>query len=421
MIDLWPLFVLLCALLLTGVVLTLLDWRWGTLALAAALPFEGVLPEVGASGMKALTAVVLFALALHLARDRPLRDELAVQCRTNVSVCLLAIIVLAAISALWATSPAAALLRASTFAGVFVLMQLFALLDRRFVRRALTLLLASAAVSVPVGLTFAGFGGVGDESRFTSGGLNANDYGGLLVVALLASGWRAARGGILGVALAVVVLAGILASGSRTAFVALALAPIVALVLAPAPRRGGTLARVAVAYAVVAGVAGGLYALDPSRAEAWQSRAMTLANYRDEQTWVGRLEIWRGGVEMVRAHPLRGTGAGNFPIDALRQPGMPQNAAAGRPGPVAHNMFLGITAELGVAGLVLFAWMLMAGLRRARHIARHDPLGVGLLAGLAAFALLGMALSWEYAKAGYLLLGCTLALNPARHLSREPT
>jgi O-antigen ligase len=114
---------------------------------------------------------------------------------------------------------------------------------------------------------------------------------------------------------------------------------------------------------------------------------------------------------MLYDHPLRGTGAGNFAIVAPRYVNMPERAADGRPGPVAHNVFLGLAAELGAPGALLFAIVLYGGFRRARRAAPADPLGASLLLGLIAYLLIGMTLSWEYCKVGYVLLGSVLALD----------
>jgi putative inorganic carbon (HCO3(-)) transporter len=412
MSDYWPLFALLGALLAVATALTIRDWRWGAVLVAAALPFEGLLPRAGASGMKALTGLVVLALAIHLLSRRELLARALAQLRTDVSLALLGVVALAAASGLWAGSADAALGRTLTLGGVFLLLHVFALLDPPFLRRAWTALLASAAASVPLGLLLAQEHAFADEGRFTSGGLNPNDYAGLLLIAVLVgagvAGSRALR-----VLCVLVALAGVLWSASRTAFVVLALAPLLYLAVAPPPARRPALARVALAWAAICLVAAGAWAFDRTRVEAAHARAISLTDYRNESTWAGRLQIWRGGAEMVRQQPLLGVGAGNFPLRAAGMSGMPRSAAADRPGPVAHNVFLGLAAELGFAGCALFALAVACALVRARRLAARSAIGSALLLGLIAWLLLGLSLSWEYAKIGYVLLGSVLALAAA--------
>lgn len=412
--DYWPLFVLLGALLAAGFVLTLRDWRMGALLIAAALPFEGLLPRVGASGMKALTASVLLGLALHLMRSPALLARLLANLRSDVSLALLALVLWSLLSAAWALSPADALARALTFSGVFLLLHLFALLDAPGLHRAWLVLLASAALTVPVGLIFGGLNAFAEQGRFASGGLNPNDYAGLLAVALFVAmgGLGGARTGLaLRALLGAVVLAGVLLSGSRTALVALALAPLVHLLLVPAAARRPALYRAAALYAAAGIALAGAFGAQNPHGEALRARASTLADYRDADTWTGRLNLWRGGLEMIRERPVLGVGAGNFPLAAASVSGMPRRAEDGR-GQVAHNVFIGITAELGAPGLLLLGAMWVAALRKARAAAALEPAHDALLLGLLACLLMSLSLSWEYAKVAYVLIGAALALAP---------
>lgn len=409
----WPLLVLAALGAVAAFVLVLRDWRIGALLVALALPFEGLLPRVGASGMKVLAAVAFLGLAVHLLHNRALLARLVVQLRSDVSLALLAFIGLAALSATWALSAPAALARALTFVGLFLLLHLFGLLDARFLRHTWLALLASAALTVPIGVLFDGVGAFSEDGRFAAGGLNPNDYAGLLVVVLfVALSLPASR--LLKGLLALAVLAGVFWSGSRTAFVALALAPVLLLLVSPAPARGPAGWRSVLAYGVVAAALLGLYAFDRPQAQAMHARAMTVVDYRDSGTWAGRLEIWRGGLTMFEDAPVLGTGAGNFAIAAPSIPGMPQRTSDGGPGPVAHNVPLGIAAELGLVGLALFAFLLLRAFARARRAAAREALGSGLLLGLIACTLMSLSLSWEYQKIVFLVLGSLLALTPRR-------
>lgn len=407
MSDYWPLLVMLAVLGAVGVVLALRDWRVGAVLIAIALPFEGLLPTAGASGMKALVATVAVSLAMHLMRNAALLTRALANLRSGVSLALLALIAWSTLSLMWALSPQAALARTFTFCGVFVLLHLFALLDERFLRLAWTALLASAAITVPAGLLLDGREAFSEEGRFAAGGLNPNDYAGLLVVILFVAAGalrgRLAPRALLGLA----VLAGVFLSGSRTALVALALAPILHLLLAPRGTRGPALYRAAAAYAAAVAVILGAYAVDPPHSQTLHARALTLVDYRNADTWAGRLDIWSGGTAMIRERPVIGMGAGNFAVAAPTVSGMPRRSDQSGRGPVAHNVFIGMTAELGVVGLALFGWMWLAAIGKARSMATDRDLLLPLIACL----LMSLSLSWEYAKIVYVLMGSVLALG----------
>jgi O-antigen ligase len=109
---------------------------------------------------------------------------------------------------------------------------------------------------------------------------------------------------------------------------------------------------------------------------------------------------------LIRLSPLTGIGAGNFAAASLPL----VSAADAAPQPV-HNMPLLLIAELGPAGGVLWAWLMVLPLGLALHRLRRDQLtlwGLGLTASLIAFGVIdlfdyyawgwaqGRALRWLY-------------------------
>jgi O-antigen ligase len=107
-----------------------------------------------------------------------------------------------------------------------------------------------------------------------------------------------------------------------------------------------------------------------------------------------RLAIWAQGLEMVKQHPLRGVGTGNF---TYVFPEMDSQLIAGRPDLLAyqgmwtnaaHNELLQAWAELGIGGLfMLIALVGVAFYHLLRNLGYADPLGLRLriaLAGLLA-------------------------------------
>jgi O-antigen ligase len=96
-----------------------------------------------------------------------------------------------------------------------------------------------------------------------------------------------------------------------------------------------------------------------------------------------RLEMWKTTPKIIGANPLLGVGAGNYSVAAKRYALLDQNDM---PFDHAHDVPLTIGAELGIPGLVVLAWFVVAlGAMVLRAIeARGDPVRGALLLALAA-------------------------------------
>jgi O-antigen ligase len=96
-----------------------------------------------------------------------------------------------------------------------------------------------------------------------------------------------------------------------------------------------------------------------------------------------RLQMWKTTPKIVAAHPLFGVGAGNYSVAAKRYALLDQNDL---PFDHAHDVPLTIAAELGLPGLAVLAWFIVAlGALVLRAIGlRGDPLRGALLLALAA-------------------------------------
>jgi hypothetical protein len=143
-----------------------------------------------------------------------------------------------------------------------------------------------------------------------------------------------------------------------------------------------------------------------------------------------RVEFTRTGLRMFSTHPVFGVGVGRyyllstkFSSAQLRGVDLRENA---------HNNFLQILAELGIVGLALFLWILVAVRRHvwaALVASRASPILLGAVGGLSAFLLTCLAghplLIPEVAYAFWLALGLTAGLaaesQPAadEHLIRK--
>ena len=100
--------------------------------------------------------------------------------------------------------------------------------------------------------------------------------------------------------------------------------------------------------------------------------------------------VWAEAVRLIREHPILGSGGGAF-----------RTAAVGA-NKVAHNLALGLLAEVGVIGFGLFAAMLVVALLSLRRIEAQLR---GMWAAVFV-AWLGAALlhNWEYRKQTWLMI-----------------
>lgn len=137
-----------------------------------------------------------------------------------------------------------------------------------------------------------------------------------------------------------------------------------------------------------------------------------LESLAEETSWVGRVEIWRRSLRVIRDHPLTGIGFDAlFPVIHARYPTF--LIPAGRDATHAHNLFLQTGLDLGLPGLAAFAWLLLAFWwmmaqvwRRAPSAADGDRAGaLGGPAALAAGLGLGLLAQMTFGLADAIALG----------------
>jgi O-Antigen ligase len=93
---------------------------------------------------------------------------------------------------------------------------------------------------------------------------------------------------------------------------------------------------------------------------------------------------------VIRHHPLIGVGIGNQARVSRRLAGSKRPAANF----VSHTTPLTVTAELGLVGLALYAWLLLGGVRLIAEVHRRDE-ALGLALGAAFLALFVHALFYS--------------------------
>ena len=124
-----------------------------------------------------------------------------------------------------------------------------------------------------------------------------------------------------------------------------------------------------------------------------------------------RPDFWRAAVNDYRAHPVVGSGAATYQRWWLAHRSKPLDIQ------YAHNVYLGMLAELGPVGLVLLLCVLVPPLVAAAR-ARTHPL-VPALAGAYAAYLVHAGFDWDWevpavTVAAIPLGGALLALHPSR-------
>jgi O-antigen ligase len=319
------------------------------------------------------------------------------------SVLLAALVAFAAWSAaslFWAANSFAALHHTASW-GCYIL---FFLVMRRAAKRP-RLLRASLEVFTLVVLAIAAANCLGHwttpNSLIRQNGLGEPVAVSVPIFAALALGLRGRRAALVCGATASVAWLSTLQIAERAPFVGVSVG-LLLLAAASAgaarfrPRSARRAALLAAAFALAAALQ---FAPSPFSKTVHQPLFARLrATSPAEENTRARLLFWGAALEMFRARPLAGVGAGGY--DAAFPEaraafserhadsplvGVNENFLTGR----AHNEYLQILAELGAVGLALFVaacsalvWLAAAALRRAR-----GPLVPGAIASLAAFAV----------------------------------
>ncbi len=207
-----------------------------------------------------------------------------------------------------------------------------------------------------------------------------------------------------------ILLVGILATGSRGALVGAALA--FPLVLAwprwsawSAKRLFGTLLiLVLAAYGVVA-----FWHANPFIADRL-STLLSGAGPNIEE----RAHLRDMALEAFFASPVLGIGFHQFPAYA--------EAVHGWKAQVAHNTYLMVAAELGVIGLMAFAWLFLSVIRDAMRMDQRLALAIGrpILAIVAATLIQGLVANVEHYRSLWIAMGLLAAIpTPPLSMSRD--
>ena len=398
------------------------------LCIFAVATFLDVLPFGGAAVTFAKAAGFLLVAAWFLsqAEGRETRGELFTV-HPLFTYVLVAFVAWVAASMLWAEDPGAAFTAMYRYALNMVLFVIVfaAVRTERAVTWLAIAFLIGALVSAAFGLLSPQEVSADEISRLGGAGNDPNELAALLVTGIVLAAAFVATSNppllrLLAIAVIVFCAAGVLLSFSRTGLVALAVALVGAVVFGGRWRTGAAVLLLILAVGMttyITSVAG-----PEERARVTKLDGGT-----------GREDIWAVGFRMIRDSPTNGIGAGNFPISSvhyLLEPGAIQRAEFIVDTPkVAHNMFIGIWAEIGLVGLTLFLIVIGFSISSAARAAwafqrlgneRMELLARAFTVTQVAYLSAGLFLSQEFSKQLWLLLAVGPALLAiAREAERE--
>lgn len=380
--------------------------------------FLDVLPFGGAAVTFAKVAGLLLVISWFASRAESgdQRDELF-SVHPVFTYLVIAFIAWVAASMVWAEDPGETFTAMYRYALNMILFVIVfsAVRDERSMRWLITAFLCGALVTAAYGLLSPTAPTSSDDiARLGGAGTDPNELAAVLVTGIiLAAAFVVGKSPpflkALSVAAILLGTAGVLFSFSRTGLVALAVALVGAVIFGGRWRWWALLLLTVLTLGITTYIAG---FAEPQQRE----RVTTL----DGGT--GRDDIWAVGFRMIRDNPIDGVGGGNFPVSSvhyLLEPGAIQRAEFIVDTPkVAHNIFIGVTAELGLVGLVLFggilAFSIGTGVKATWAFKRQGNEQVELMAraivvAQVAYLSAGMFLSQEFSKQLWLLM----ALGPA--------
>lgn len=390
-------------------------------AVLVLLSFIATLPTSGSlSAAKGAGFLIAIAWLARLASEwRTRRDFLAEHGR--LAWLMVAFLVWASITMLWADSTGASLTALSRYAPNMLLVPIGFTAVRT--RRDLWLVLAAAIVGAAVAAAFAVFqptnpkfveeggrasGTIGDPNE-----LAAVLLAGLAIAVAGLRGWgtrfRLVR--LIAMVAAPLCVLGVFLSLSRGGLVAFGVMLVAGAVI------GGRWRSAIAAMLVVLAAGGALYFTQVASVPA-RERISKAGN------GTGRLDLWTVGWRMARAHPFTGVGIGNFQNLSARYALLPgeevhrADLIFSKAPKVTHNTYLETLAEAGVPGVLLYLLVIGGCLRAALQAAdvwsaRGDPameaLARGVALGLVAMFAADFFITDPYNK----LLWSLLALGPA--------
>ena len=115
-----------------------------------------------------------------------------------------------------------------------------------------------------------------------------------------------------------------------------------------------------------------------------------------------RMNIYRTSLNMIKAHPFIGVGVNTYCLNYQKYKIKETYGFTGNAMYYAHNIFLHMAAEIGLIGLIIFLWLLVALFKlRVKFYRSCDSdflkiCSLGIVAGIIAFLINGLTESNLY-------------------------
>jgi exopolysaccharide production protein ExoQ len=325
---------------------------------------------------------------------------------------ILALLLLAVASSIWAETPDHVFRRAIALAGTclfgIVLAASFSMLDQlKLLRWALRL---AAVLSVAIII-------LGHGVLMSTGGASArgvfnhkNRLGAAMALALLIEWYIPEETRFLKVikTLSLTLFAALLLySNSMTSVVTVALTFLILWAFSAIYRRYKLLVPVLFPLLLVAGLLLGAAGVSVGSLTGSMGRSSDLT---------GRTELWGSITSMILERPVLGYGFSGFWEGASSEASVVESNIGWSPS-YSHNGYLEITLSLGFVGLLLFLWILRAGLRRALFYAENPQSSTDLwpLAFLVFFTIHNLAectILWQNCLEWSLCVTTIMAADP---------
>ena len=89
----------------------------------------------------------------------------------------------------------------------------------------------------------------------------------------------------------------------------------------------------------------------------FRNRVKSIFDWRETSN-KARIEIWKASLTSIKHHPVLGVGIGNFPVV------LAERLELSDAGSSAHNLYLHVTAEMGIFALIVLLWFLWLVLKK---------------------------------------------------------
>lgn len=396
---------------------------------------EYLLPDSGStmfSAAKVMGLLLVFSWLAVLATRRDLQQELTSE-HPGFVLLLFVFLAWVLVSAVWAEDPGEAVFAFVRFfqTAILFLIVYTAIRKREQLVWVLAALAIGGAIAGGIGLLGALAGGLQGEDRLGGTYGEPNELASYLVVGVVIAMTLFALPGrslpfrtIAAVSGGTCLLANFFTL-SRAALIAVAAALLIAIVA------GGRWRGRAVALALTVVVVSVSYFAVFAPAASVER----VTDFSSESS-SGRSDLWEIGIRMVSANPITGVGAGNYTVTSvdylLVKPGAIERDEYIIDTPnLVHNIYLGVFAELGVVGGLLFLAIIGFSLRCYAGAMRRfdsqgdralDLLSRGALVATVALLTANFFASEPFSKQLWVLLALGPALlGVASRIERDTT